>query len=144
MESVKNSASLHNFSASLKPRGDTPDFKWHGWSKEFTGFEIFHFGIFFLAFKTNVSIFRFVSFYAFWKFLLWLGNSAWDLWGLNFGPGIFWGLDFCPYSIIRVTWNPDYPPPPATQNGLETKISRTFLDFLHSGHEFFVISGHGT
>ena len=29
-------------------------------------------------------------------------------------------------------------------NGLETKISRTFLDFLHSGHEFFVISGHGT
>ena len=29
-------------------------------------------------------------------------------------------------------------------NGLETKISRTFLDFLHLGHEFFVISGHGT
>ena len=30
------------------------------------------------------------------------------------------------------------------QNGLETKISRTFLDFLHLGHEFFAISGHGT
>ena len=30
------------------------------------------------------------------------------------------------------------------ENGLETKISRTFLDFLHLGHEFFVISGHGT
>ena len=29
-------------------------------------------------------------------------------------------------------------------NGLETKISRMFLDFLHLGHEFFVISGHGT
>ena len=29
-------------------------------------------------------------------------------------------------------------------NGLETKISRTFLDFLYLGHEFFVISGHGT
>jgi len=29
-------------------------------------------------------------------------------------------------------------------NGLETKISRTFLDFLQLGHEFFVISGHGT
>ena len=28
-------------------------------------------------------------------------------------------------------------------NGLETKISRTFLDFLHLGHEFFVIAGHG-
>ena len=26
----------------------------------------------------------------------------------------------------------------------QTKISRKFLDFLHSGHEFFVISGHGT
>ena len=29
-------------------------------------------------------------------------------------------------------------------NGLETKISRTFLDFLYLGHEFFVILGHGT
>ena len=29
-------------------------------------------------------------------------------------------------------------------NGLETKISRTFLDFLDLGHEFYVISGHGT
>ena len=32
----------------------------------------------------------------------------------------------------------------AVTNGLETKISKKFLDFLHSGHEFFVISGHGT
>ena len=31
----------------------------------------------------------------------------------------------------------------ARTNGLETKISTTFLDFLHLGHEFFVISGHG-
>ena len=30
------------------------------------------------------------------------------------------------------------------KNGLETKISRTFLDSLHLGHEFFVISGHET
>jgi len=39
--------------------------------------------------------------------------------GLNFGPGIFlgfvealgifWGFDFCPHSIIPVTWNPEYP-----------------------------------
>ena len=29
-------------------------------------------------------------------------------------------------------------------NGLETKISRTFLDLLHLGHGFFVMSGHGT
>ena len=33
---------------------------------------------------------------------------------------------------------------PVFKNGLETKISRTFLGFLHLGHEFFVISGHGT
>ena len=31
---------------------------------------------FFEVFKTNVSIFRVISFYAFWKFLLWFGNSA--------------------------------------------------------------------
>ena len=31
MDSVKNSASLYNFSALLKPRGGTPDFKWQGW-----------------------------------------------------------------------------------------------------------------
>ena len=37
-----------------------------------------------------------------------------------------------PFSLIR-----DF-------NGLETKISRTFLDLLHLGHEFFVISGNGT
>ena len=30
------------------------------------------------------------------------------------------------------------------KNGLETKISRTFVDFLHLGHEFSFISGHGT
>ena len=30
-----------------------------------------------------------------------------------------------------------------SKNGLETKISRTFLDFLHVGNEFFFISGHG-
>ena len=57
---------------------------------------------------TNVSIFRVVSFNAFCKFS-WLGNSAWNFWGLNFGPGIFLGFDFCPHSIIPVTWNPEYP-----------------------------------
>ena len=41
-------------------------------------------------------------------------------------------------SGLQVFYTPVY------FNGLETKISRTFLDFLHLGHEFFVISGHGT
>ena len=36
---------------------------------------------FFWVFKTNVSIIRVISFYAFWKFLLWLGNSAWEFFG---------------------------------------------------------------
>ena len=37
--------------------------------------------VFLGAFKTDVSIFRVISFYASWKFLLWLGNSAWDFLG---------------------------------------------------------------
>ena len=32
--------------------------------------------------------------------------------GLLFSPGIFLGFDFCLHSIIPVTWNPEYPPPP--------------------------------
>ena len=54
-----------------------------------------------------------MSFNAFWKFLR-LGNSACDFLGVNFWSrefflvllkalGIFWGLDFCPHSIIPVT-----------------------------------------
>ena len=31
-------------------------------------------------------------------------------WGLLEALGIFWGFDFCPHSIIPVTWNPEYPP----------------------------------
>ena len=40
---------------------------------------------------SNVFIFRVISFNAFWKFLR-LRNSAWDFWGLIFGPGIFGGF----------------------------------------------------
>ena len=29
---------------------------------------------------------------------------------LTFGPGNFWGFDFCLHSIIPVTWNLEYPP----------------------------------
>ena len=55
----------------------------------------------------------------FWKFLR-LENLAWDFGGVNFWSrdflgslealGIFLGFDFCPHSIIPVTWNPEYPP----------------------------------
>ena len=44
---------------------------------------------FFGVFKTNLSIFRVISFYASWKFSLWLGNSAWDFLGDK-----FWSSDF--------------------------------------------------
>ena len=30
--------------------------------------------------------------------------------GLIFGPGIFWGFDFCPHSVIPITWNLECPP----------------------------------
>ena len=30
--------------------------------------------------------------------------------GLHFGTDIFGEFDFCPHSIIPVTWNPEYPP----------------------------------
>lgn len=47
------------------------------------------------------------------------GNLALKIWGLIFGPriffggllealGVFWGFDFCPHLIIPV--NPEYPP----------------------------------
>jgi len=59
-------------------------------SKQFFGVEKF-WQVFFWVLKTNVSIFHVISVNAFWKFL-WLGNSAWDSWGLKFGPGIFLGF----------------------------------------------------
>ena len=47
--------------------------------------------VFFWVFKTNVSIFRVISVNAFWKFL-WLGNSAWDSWGVKVLSRDFFGL----------------------------------------------------
>ena len=44
---------------------------------------------FFGVLKTNLSIFRVISFHASWKFLLLLGNSAWD-----FLEDKFWSSDF--------------------------------------------------
>ena len=56
---------------------------------------------FFGVFKTNVSIFCVMSFNAPWKFL-WLGNSAWDFWGVKCWSRDF--LRFClkPYGFFRV------------------------------------------
>ena len=60
------------------------------------------------AFKTNVSILRVISFYAFWKFLLWLGNSAWDFWGgYILVQGFFGVLIFAPIrsSLSLEIWS---------------------------------------
>ena len=85
---------------------------------------------FFGVFKT---IWRFVILPA-WYFRNWLslcsGNSYGSeirhgiFRGLNFGPVIlggfvwspwdFFGFDFCLCSIIPITWNPEYSPPPPT------------------------------
>ena len=35
-----------------------------------------------------------------------------------FGPGIFWRFDFCPHSIIPITWNPE--PTPLGQHQLQS------------------------
>ena len=45
-------------------------------------------------------------------------------------------------TLISVIEDKETPQP--TYNGLESEISGAFLDFLHLGHEFFVISGHVT
>ena len=59
----------------------------------------------FLFFLVFVNI---VSFNALWKILR-LGNSAWDVFGVNFWPtDFFGGFDFCPRSIIPIK----VPPPP--------------------------------
>ena len=62
------------------------------------------------VFKTNLSTFRVISFYASWKFLLCLGNSAWDTLGDKFWSSDFFGFWFLyPFDIIPVTWNSEYP-----------------------------------
>ena len=51
------------------------------------------------VFKTNVCIFRVISFYAFWKFL-WLGNSAWDIFGVKFWFRDFFGFCWKPQGFF--------------------------------------------
>ena len=90
--------------------------------------------VFFWVFKTNVSIFRVISFNAFWKFL-WLGNSAWDFSGLNFGSETIWGFCLKPKGVFRVMIFAPFrsspsteiqiptPPPPTTQSQKVTNFS---------------------
>ena len=67
---------------------------------------------FFRTFKTYVSIFRVLSFNAFWKFFMARKFGMGFVGVLMEALGIFLGFDFVPHSIIPVTWDPEYPPPP--------------------------------
>ena len=59
---------------------------------------------FFWVFKTNLSIFRVISFYASWKIFIMARKFGMGFFGeINFGPAIFLGFDLCPHSIIPVT-----------------------------------------
>ena len=49
---------------------------------------------FFGEFKTNLFIYRVISFHACSKFSLWLGNSAWDFFGEKFWSTDFFGFLF--------------------------------------------------
>ena len=58
-------------------------------------------------------MFRVILFNALWNFLG-LGNLAWKFFGDNVLSRDFSGFDFCRHSIIHVTCNSHYPPPPPT------------------------------
>ena len=70
----------------------------------------------------------------FWKFL-WLGNSAWDFSGLNFGSETIWGFCLKPKGVFRVMIFAPFdhprqlksrfhpPPSPTTQSQKVTNFS---------------------
>ena len=65
---------------------------------------------FFAVFKTNVSLFRVISFNAFWKFL-WLRNSTWDFLGVNCVSGIFLGFVGSPGDFFGFWFLPSFDHP---------------------------------
>ena len=73
---------------------------------------------FFEVFKTNLSIFRVISFYASWKFLLWLGNSAWDFLGDKFWSSDFLGFCLKPKGFWGVLIFPPFDHPCHLKSGV--------------------------
>ena len=70
------------------------------------------------VFKTNVAIFRVISFYASWKFLLWLGNSAWDFLGDKFWSSDFLGFCLKPKGFLGVLIFPPFDHPCHLKSGV--------------------------
>ena len=85
-----NSFKVHSrfhYHGDCNPRGGNLDFEWQGWLKNFLGFEIFDFKIFWgrKILATIFWVFYVISCKVFWKFLC-LGNLAWDFWGVLWKP----------------------------------------------------------
>ena len=86
---------------------------------------------FFWVFKTNVSVFRVISFNAIWK-SLWLGNSAWDFLGFQVLPTfnhpchLKSGVPFPPPPTLGENWRE---PSVLNQWNLK-KITLSNQDFL--------------
>ena len=56
-------------------------------------------------------------------------------WGVLFEAlGIFGGgVDFCPHSIVPVTWDPEYPPPPQPlgKDWLRLKLENAMREIIY-------------
>ena len=55
--------------------------------------------------------------------------------GVIFGPGIFWGFDFCLHSIIPVTWNLEYPQSYSVERAPNARISKRLLPILRTASQ---------
>ena len=108
------------------------DFRWQGSLKDLFGFEIFDFGIFLVTLisggivsgYSKLMFLFFVLDYLILSGRFYGSENRHGIFGrFNFGPGIclgfvwiprvFLAFDFCPHSIISLSWNPEYPPPPS-------------------------------
>ena len=112
------------------------DFRWQGSLKDLFGFEIFDFGIFLVTLisggivsgYSKLMFLFFVLDYLILSGRFYGSENRHGIFGrFNFGPGIclgfvwiprvFLAFDFCPHSIISLSWNPEYPPPPRVTPG---------------------------
>ena len=109
----------------------TLDFKWQGWWKDF--FEGVRFSIsgffwvgkfwqvFFWVFKTNVSIFRVISFFVLcFLEISMTGDLHGIFWGLNFSQGIFLGFVWSLRDFFGFWFLPPFDHPCHSKFGVPT------------------------
>ena len=86
---------------SNNPPTSSPDYKGF-WGLKFSIWGFWGAGKFWQAFFWDfLGYSKLMSFNAPWKFL-WLGNSAWDFWGVKFWSRDFLGFCLKPYGFFRV------------------------------------------